>query len=735
MKKILLSIATISLFAGCTQSFEEEVNVNAGNGANLPAVEVSVGASAQDAVTKATWDKDLKSYWETGDQIALLQAYAPAPAEGEEAAAIAAGKLDLQSGENTPNGRFAGTVTAHDVPAYVYAAYPASSKLEVKYDATLEGDAKYTTSVQLVCPSSQSGKYKPVLYAVTDGAVALSDVKNIAFQTLNAAVTVRFADNGVSKQLKYIKISSSQRVAGYFEGSATGAEPVSLAFRGSSYYIEVANAMAIEKTGENWDYTVAIAPQTYEDLTISVVTVDNVLATRTVKNVKLEANHRKGYIINWEESGIEAIDLSNPDGTGVETANCYVAGAAGTTYKFPAIIMGNGYTTPADPDYVTTGNPKGTAPGIKPSTLTPLSAKLLWQTSAGLLSEVQLLDGCVYFKSNGEAGGTLTAGNAVIAIYSGENGTGDILWSWHIWVTDVDLDSKVQTWKVADRFAGYSNYVDPQLMDRNLGALTTDCFSESGKNAHLGLYYQWGRKDPFIGVDDSGFNSTAQADTYDAEGNKLSTFILSDEFTSNSSWLCVSEKISRTNIAKYPMAFVYYASKNRIWFAESAHDLWGCPGYKDDSNYIGHKTIYDPCPRGYRVMNAYAMTKVHDSYDTSLERVDESKYSNLDKAGISYSSVINYSGFKTTGDSLQIYCNDNNEIAELPIAGMIRYDATATSGLYYRIGNYGGWYWTAKSPSNYGNSGYRVDFDYGNFRTKYNAYGAYGHSVRCEKIK
>lgn len=59
----------------------------------------------------------------------------------------------------------------------------------------------------------------------------------------------------------------------------------------------------------------------------------------------------------------DSIDLSDPDGDGVkETANCYVAGAAGRTYRFPATVMGNGYTTPATADYAGAG----IAPGITP---------------------------------------------------------------------------------------------------------------------------------------------------------------------------------------------------------------------------------------------------------------------------------------------------------------------------------------------------------------------------------
>lgn len=135
----------------------------------------------------------------------------------------------------------------------------------------------------------------------------------------------------------------------------------------------------------------------------------------------------------------DSIDLSDPDGDGVkETANCYVAGAAGRTYRFPATVMGNGYTTPATADYAGAG----TAPGITPEALAPKSAQLLWQTEPNLIADVKLRSNQVYFTLNGEAGGTLKEGNAVIAVFSEADGGGDILWSWHIWVTAADLDAR-----------------------------------------------------------------------------------------------------------------------------------------------------------------------------------------------------------------------------------------------------------------------------------------------------
>ena len=122
-----------------------------------------------------------------------------------------------------------------------------------------------------------------------------------------------------------------------------------------------------------------------------------------------------------------SIDLS-----ATETANCYVAGKAGQEYRFKATVMGNGTITPA-----VEGD--DTKKGITPSPLAPASASILWQSERSPISGVKLKNDYIYFTLNGSEETALKAGNAVIAAY---DGAGTIVWSWHIWVTDVDLDTK-----------------------------------------------------------------------------------------------------------------------------------------------------------------------------------------------------------------------------------------------------------------------------------------------------
>lgn len=161
------------------------------------------------------------------------------------------------------------------------------------------------------------------------------------------------------------------------------------------------------------------------------------------------------------EGGSEGdIDLSGYTDLSAEgTANCYLVQASGN-YKFKATLGNNEYSV---------GNVKKT--------------EVLWETFGtdvmpnvgDLIASTGYQDGYIYF-STAE---NFNNGNASIAA---RNSKGVILWSWHIWCSEEGWNDQV-----------YANNVGT-MMDRNLGA-TSATPGIAGVN---GLYYQWGRKDPFI---------------------------------------------------------------------------------------------------------------------------------------------------------------------------------------------------------------------------------------------
>ena len=256
---------------------------------------------------------------------------------------------------------------------------------------------------------------------------------------------------------------------------------------------------------------------------------------------------------NENEPGVNTVNLSASG-----TANCYVIDAAGE-YAFDASVRGNG----------------ASSQGLEtPQPLSPSSAKLLWQDSKSMISSVSLSGTRLVFTAGSKPG------NAVIAV---ENASGEIIWSWHIWHPEEPV-SGLTTSK------GYT------LMNMNLGAIS----SEIGLSAY-GLLYQWGRKDPFPGspIASGGTIQTKSAPVYDIDGNETQ-ILASSMFESYSNNLDYAIAHPNTCLSCSP-------TKTGDWLLsdESSPALWGNPegGLNVDGKYInnGGKSIYDPCPAGWRV--------------------------------------------------------------------------------------------------------------------------------------
>ena len=182
----------------------------------------------------------------------------------------------------------------------------------------------------------------------------------------------------------------------------------------------------------------------------------------------------------------------------------------------------------------------------------------VWQTAENLI-DVIFADGLVRVVPNAKG----VDGNALIAAYATDNTT--ILWSWHIWVTPYA--------KVLDGTGtnGYiytqtdSNHNTYEWMDRNLGALNT---YREDKNRNL--YYQWGRKDPF----------------YDKTQNSAISSVITAADKGNALNFDVS-------VRNPTVFFQQQSGKSGTWHGGSAAitNLW------DPDT----KTVFDPCPAGWRV--------------------------------------------------------------------------------------------------------------------------------------
>ena len=224
------------------------------------------------------------------------------------------------------------------------------------------------------------------------------------------------------------------------------------------------------------------------------------------------------------------------------TANCYIVPAVGN-YSINA-VKGNSADSVGD----------------------VASAAVIWETvntttapAAGtIVTDVKVEDGKILFT----VPDPYTEGNALIAA---KNAGGDILWSWHIWVTAATIGEITMA-----NNGGI-------LMDRYIGALG----NTPGDTRARGFFYQWGRKDPFMGVADRNGNTWVRyAATGTQETQQAAGATLTIAYT-----------------VAHPTAWGLRDTQNNDWLttgdATTDATRWG----KDNTA----KTIYDPCPAGWKV--------------------------------------------------------------------------------------------------------------------------------------
>ena len=110
------------------------------------------------------------------------------------------------------------------------------------------------------------------------------------------------------------------------------------------------------------------------------------------------------------------------------------------------------------------------------------------------------------------------------------------------------------------------------MMDRNLGATS----ATPGDVGALGLLYQWGRKDPFLGSSSISSSTLAKSTiTWPSPVETSSSVGTVDYVTSN------------------PTTFVKSSSSYDWHYSSRDNNLWTT---SDKS-----KSVYDPCPAGWRV--------------------------------------------------------------------------------------------------------------------------------------
>ena len=291
----------------------------------------------------------------------------------------------------------------------------------------------------------------------------------------------------------------------------------------------------------------------------------------------IPANYEGGFIeVSSDNVHVEYIPISSLDTfTSLDTegtANSYIADRGAGSYSFTATIMGNGVDGIIDEGKFedAMGNILTKAGGAN---IYPLSAKLLWQDTDELVEQVGLSDGKVQVKMG------RSRGNALIAVYDKADPNAEdakVLWSWHLWCTP--------TPKVIDFNVSKQTGNKYKVMDRNLGAITS--VPELGTTQ--GVHYQWGRKDPF---------STSL--TYESGRGRRT--VLYDVRSVTSEIKIARERLTMSQAINHPE--IYNIADFTFWLKDGNNPyLWGNP---EGTDYIFPtstlKTVYDPCPVGYKV--------------------------------------------------------------------------------------------------------------------------------------
>ena len=251
----------------------------------------------------------------------------------------------------------------------------------------------------------------------------------------------------------------------------------------------------------------------------------------------------RGTVVDLGDISGEIQHYDNPFSADVKdldtvgNANCYIISEPGS-YKFKAVYGNEPTNYLADVE----------------------SAEILWETWNDLsevtpnsvLATASFAEDFIILRTPE----TLHPGNALVAA---KDASGKILWSWHIWVPATPIVT-----------ANFGGIMGVDLMDRNLGALVAaEATDAEVSPTSYGMMYQWGRKDPFTAA--GAFKSSSPA-TYAGVPEEVAP-----------GQILLEDAIANPRLLGH--------INNGDWCLVANNEFWA----------DAEKTVYDPCPPGYRV--------------------------------------------------------------------------------------------------------------------------------------
>ena len=467
------------------------------------------------------------------------------------------------------------------------------------------GDDAVTAPFKAWYPASVYNAGAPVLPAsqtYAEGNIsgspmyAESSTNSLEFKNLVGIIRLNISTTQGGKSVRRIELSANEGMSGAIANIATLAS--------SGYAATVSGTAGVTlDCGEDGiaigteaiPFYLAVPANTYTSLSITVVTTDGLTQTRTA-NTGITVSRSQITGVT-----ISFNDLQPPvtDLSAASTANTYIVSSAGK-YKFKATVKGNGGLDPLTGMTATTIDPASIA-----------GVKVLWELYGqgraikhdGSAYDISYSDGYVYFSTPD----TFIPGDACVAVYDSE---GTILWSWLIWATPEP---------------GTLTHNDATFMDRNLGAIDVG-------NCMRGFCFQWGRKDAFSAAD----------------GNKYAPYTYVPAAST------VFDKVSGTNqsidyTVKHPTTFIGNSS-DYTWMSD---DLSIKPWRSDV------KTIYDPCPAGWRVPTKENISGISDLPATGIHH-DDSGYNDFGNPWTGYYWTASTN--EGADDCAWAFCNDGRNL-------------------------------------------------------------------------
>lgn len=529
MKKysaLSLGLATAILMASCAKQGMPET----GTFTKIYAV----SAEQQDSKTSLNGTNVL---WSQGDQIDIISN------GGGKAATI----FTLTGGAGTNQGEFTGSHASSSAPFFYIYPFRAGNN---KGGGTLNVEIP---QIQYYAENTFGAGANPMVAMTADKPASPTGEQKVEFKNLFGALRLAIKGKVHVTKIELTDLSGAMIYGTAKCGIATGGKALTMTYTmtdgGNSVILNCGDGVTLKEDAPTYFHICLPDGALKSGCTLKFFDGVNVINTVTTSKahaiVRSQITAIAPFVLEQGESGETVVTDLSEEGT----ANCYILYEAGA-YKFKTV---KGNTTTA---------------------LDAASAAILWESvntatapSVGaLVSDASYADGYITFNATG------VKGNALIAA---KNSDGKIIWSWHIWIPETKITK-----------AAYSNGKVAAFMDRNLGAIN----ATPGDTKSIGLFYQWGRKDPFMGMCSFTANTAAKAT---AEFEFVPTDTDVETATANPT--------------------TYYSDKSQVHGSSRDWDT-----ARDIKKWTKPKTVYDPCPAGYRTPENIYWDNITDTkYDAA----------------------------------------------------------------------------------------------------------------------